>query len=281
MITKLNSFKVFFLLTAGFLAIFIARTLLAEQNDVPRLFDLFNTLTLAGAVIVWLKGFHSLRPGDWVAALILGLVVGLSMPFATLFSPYPFFGIVRDNSGQALVRGFLTFAAALGGLVIMHQGGPIDLHAASANWNSSARGILVGLAVGFPLAVVNVFALQFSMGRGINWQNPGAALLDALQPAVVEEVVFRFALWGLLWLALRPSLPAQAASLAGILAMLVHTFAHFDDLLLQSPLAALGMGLVLTVLWGLPLFFLARRRGLESAVAFHWLQDAARFLAGF
>jgi hypothetical protein len=26
---------------------------------------------------------------------------------------------------------------------------------------------------------------------------------------------------------------------------------------------------------------LARRRGLESAVAFHWIQDAARFLAGF
>jgi hypothetical protein len=41
------------------------------------------------------------------------------------------------------------------------------------------------------------------------------------------------------------------------------------------------MGQVLGLLWGVPPFILARRRGLESAIAFHWLQDAARFVAGF
>ncbi len=54
-----------------------------------------------------------------------------------------------------------------------------------------------------------------------------------------------------------------------------------DDLFLQAPLVALGMGAVLALFWGLPPLILARRRGLESAIAFHWLQDAARFLAGF
>lgn len=54
-----------------------------------------------------------------------------------------------------------------------------------------------------------------------------------------------------------------------------------DGLFLQSPLTALGMGAVLAIFWGPPPLILARRRGLEPAVAFHWLQDALRFLAGF
>lgn len=37
----------------------------------------------------------------------------------------------------------------------------------------------------------------------------------------------------------------------------------------------------LALFWGLPPLILARRRGLESAITFHWIQDAARFLAGF
>ncbi|HNT76049.1 MAG TPA: hypothetical protein PKH77_13625 [Anaerolineae bacterium] len=57
--------------------------------------------------------------------------------------------------------------------------------------------------------------------------------------------------------------------------------AHFDALLVQAPLAALGLGLGMAILWGLPPFFLARHRGIEAAIAFHWIQDVARFLAGF
>lgn len=63
--------------------------------------------------------------------------------------------------------------------------------------------------------------------------------------------------------------------------MLVHNYSHFDDLFIQSPWAALGMGAVLALVWGVPPLILARRRGLESAIAFHWIQDVARFLAGF
>ena len=98
---------------------------------------------------------------------------------------------------------------------------------------------------------------------------------------MVEEVIYRFALWGLFWLMLRDSLPNQAIWLAGLISLLIHNYSHFDDLFLQSPLAALGMGAVLAIFWGLPPLLLARRRGLDSAVAFHWVQDFAHFLAGF
>jgi hypothetical protein len=203
------------------------------------------------------------------------------MVFATLFSAYPFLGFVDSNTGQALIRGSFTAIATLGGLVIMRQDGPVQFHAANRNWKNAGRGILVGLAVGLPLAVLNVFALQVTQGHPIDWQNPLTALLDALQPVVVEEVIYRFALWGLFWLMLRKSLPERSVWLAGLLSMLVHNYSHFDDLFLQSPLMAIGMGAVLALFWGLPPLILARRRGLESAIAFHWVQDAARFLAGF
>lgn len=142
-------------------------------------------------------------------------------------------------------------------------------------------GILMGWAIGLPLVVLNVFALRFTQGRPINWQSPFAAMLDALQPGIFEEVIYRFALWGLLWLVLRNSLPKPAAWLAGLLSMLVLTFSHFDNLFIQSLLIALGMGAMLALIWGLPPLLLTRRRGLESAIAFHWVKDVARFLTGY
>ncbi len=277
----MKKYAVFFLLVAAIVAVFVTRALLASRIAAPRTFEIFDTLTAAGALLVLLKNHRSLRWSDWVTALFLGAVVGTGMLFATLFSPYPFFGVVRSHAGQAGVRGSLTFLAAMGGLAILRQGGPVPFHAANGNWREMRRGVLLGLGIGLPLAVLNVFALKFTQGQPIHWQSPAAALLDALQPGIVEEVIYRFALWRLLWLMLRTSLPEQAAWLSGLLAMLTHNYSHFDDLFLQSPLMALGMGAALALLWGLPPLLLARQRGLEAAMAFHWIQDAARFLAGF
>lgn len=275
-----NKYSTLLLLIVAITVVFVARTWLASYITVPRSFEIFDTLTVAGSIFVLLKGYRSLRWQDLILALVLGAVIGVGMLFATLFSPYPFLGVVRSNAEQALLRGLFTAITTLGGLVIMRQGGPVQFHVANGNWRDMSRGVLMGLAIGLPLAGVNVFALQFTQGRPINWQNPFAALLDALQPGIVEEVIYRFALWGLLWLVLRNSLPTQAAWLAGLVATLVHSYAHFDDLFIQSPLVALGMGAVLALIWGLPPLLLARRRGLESAIAFHWIQDVARFLAG-
>jgi hypothetical protein len=281
MLSKIWQYKTFILLVVGILVIFVGRTLLVEGYNAPLLSDIFMGLVALGSLGVGVTCFRHLRPGDWLAAAALGALVGVGMRFTTLFSVYPFFGLARDNTGQAFVRGALTFIAALGGLVIMRQGGPVQLAAANGEWRKSGRDVLFGLAVGLPLAALNVAALQMTAGHGIVWQNPFAALLDALQPGVVEEVIYRFAAWGLLWLMLRRSLPKQAASVAGLLALLVHTYAHFDALLAEAPLIALGMGLVMGVIWGLPPFLLARRRSLEAAMAFHWIQDVARFVAGF
>ena len=76
--------------------------------------------------------------------------------------------------------------------------------------------------VGLSLEVLNVFALQLAQEQAIAWQNPFAAMSDTLQPGVVEEVFYRFALWGLLWLVLHNGLPKHADWVSSLLTMLVH-----------------------------------------------------------
>ena len=276
-----NKYTTLLLVIAAIITIFLARAVMASVIPAPRTFEIFDILAVAGASLVLLKSHRHLRRGDWTTALILGAVIGAGMLFATLFTPYPFLGIVHDNIGQAWVRGLFTFLATLGGLAIVRQGGPVQLHAANGNWKGMSRGILIGFFVGLPLAVFNVFALQFTQRQPIQWQHPPSALLDALQPGITEEVIYRFATRGLLWLVLRNDLPTQAVWVTGLLVTLIHGYAHFDDLFLQSPLTALGMGAIITLLWGLPPMLLARHQGLESAITFHWIQDVARFVAGF
>jgi len=279
--TRPSNYKTFFWLVVAVLAIFIGRTWLAHQFDQPRLFNIFDTLTVIGSIIVLLKWSSNLKTSDWIAALVPGIVIGVGTNFATLFSPYPFFGVINSNFGQAWVQGIYTFVATLGGLTIMRQGGPIQFVAANRQLGRAACDFLLGLVIGIPLSVLNVIGLQFTTGHSIAWQSPTSALLDALQPAIVEEVIYRFALWGLLWLILHKSIPDKAVWLAGGLALLIHNYSHYNNLFVQSPLIAIGMGLVIALIWGLPPTLLAKKRGMESAIAFHWVQDVARFLAGF
>ena len=273
-------YKTLFLLTGLLLVIFIGRTLLAAHYDVPRLFELIDSLIILASLFVILKGFQQLSSKDWIIAVGLGCFIGLSMLFTTLYSPYPFFDIIKSTTGLAITRGLFTTIATLCGLIIMRQGGPIPFLLSDGK-KKPWKNIVFGLAIGIPFAIINVVAFTLTEGQTIIWQNPIAAIVDALQPAIIEEVIYRFALWGLLWLILRKSLPDKAASFAGLLVVFVHSYAHFDVLFIQAPLMGFGMGLVMGIVWGLPLYFLARHQGLESAIAFHWIQDALRFLTGF
>lgn len=274
-------YNTFFYLSAGILFIFVSRTLLAVRFPMPRLNDIFTVLTVAGSLVILFTRFGQLKTSDWVVGVGTGLLVGVTMYYATLFTPYDFLGIVQGNVAQALARGVCTVVAMMGGLAIMRQGGCVQVRSAHRDIRKTFASILIGLAVGLPLAILNVFALQFTQGQSFTWQNPLAALSDAIQPAFVEEIIYRFAFLGLIWMVLQKSMPQSANWQAGLLALFVHNFMHFDDLWFEAPLVALGMGAVMALIWGLPPTILALRRDLESAIAFHWIQDVARFLTGF
>lgn len=264
------------------LAIFLVRTYVARTGDPPHLFDLFDTVTVAGSAVVLAAGYRRLTRTDWLVGLGLGLFIGAQLPFASLFGVYPFFGVVHNGLQQALIRGSYTAAAALGGLVIMRSGGPVQFRLAAGAWRQALISFTFGAGVGIPLAVLNTFANSWTQGRPFQWQSPLAAAVDALQPAIVEDVLYRLTFLGLLWLVLHRSWSRQqAAWLAGLLSLLVHAYAHFNSEFLTQPLATLVMGGVMGLIWGVPLTVLALRRDLDSSVGFHWMQDFARFWAGF
>jgi hypothetical protein len=278
---KIQNYISLILLISGILIIFVGYVLPAGNDHQPNLFDYFDTISILGSVVLILKYHKNLDRSDWLIGISIAIIIGVGMNFKTLFSPYPFFGIINSDLGLALIRSLYTFLAILGGIIIMRQGGPVQFRIANHKWKKSGISILIGLLIGLPLAVLNVFALRITQGHPIVWQSPLAALLDALQPAIVEEMIYRFAFLGLVWKALQGILPKQAIWLSGLLTLLVHNYAHLGDLFRENPLLALGMGAVMLVVWGLPETILAFRRDIESATSFHYIQDFARFITGF
>jgi hypothetical protein len=268
-------------LAASIALVFVVRTNVAHTGHAPRLFELFDLFTTGAAVVVLLIGFRTLTHHDWGIGIGVGLLIGLTLPRATLFNPYPLLDRVQGVILEAIVRGTMTTVTALGGLVIMRWGGPVRVQLVLKQWRRALIGFIFGAGVGMPLAVLNAYANAWTQGKVFVWQSIPAAALDAFQPAIVEEVISRLALLGVLWLILRPFWPErQAVWLAAGLALLIHTYGHYSDLFVTQPIVALMMGALLGLLWGVPITLLALRRDLESAIGFHWVQDFARFVVG-
>ena len=172
MVRELSRYKTVFLLMLGILTIFIGRTLLATAYPAPRLSDIFEIITVIGSVAVCIRGYGYLKKSDWVVAIALGALVGVGMCFATLFTPYPAFGIVRSNPGHAMHRGIYAIGATLGGLVITRRGGPVQFHIANKVWRQSGKNIVFGLLIGLPLSILNVIALKLSEGKPLILAKP-------------------------------------------------------------------------------------------------------------
>ncbi len=245
-----------------------------------QLSDVFDAGIVTASSVVLAFGHRSLRRVDWLVAAATGAAMGLLVP-STGF--YPLLGWAARPGGPAWVaalHGAGVAAALLAGLVVMRSGGPVASSFARGRWAAGLRSLGFGAVVGLPLAAVNAYANTLTQGRPFELQGSLFALLEALEPGIVEEVVYRFALLGIVWLVLRPSWGGRAAWMSGVFVLLVHSYAHYGHLLLEQPLLYVGFGAVLAIVWGLPLTFLALRRDLESAVGFHWVQDAVRFLGG-
>ena len=269
------------LIVLAVLSIFVGRTVMARTIKMPQLFDIFDTIIVFGSILVLAKESRILTKPDWMIGGILGILVAVDMYLTSIYTPYPFFGILNDRGWQALIRGCFSALATLGGLVVMRKSGPFLFRIARGDWRRSGKSLLFGLIVGLPLAGLNVYFLLITEGKSISWQNPLTAILDGLQPALMEEVIYRFAFLGLLWLVLQNFQPHKAVWISGIVAMLVHNYAHFSDLFVDAPFTAIGMGALMCLLWGLPLTILVIRKDLESAIGFHWIQDILRFMTGF
>ncbi|HRE28667.1 MAG TPA: hypothetical protein PK954_18630, partial [Anaerolineales bacterium] len=115
------------LLLIGILAVFVGRAALAGVIWMPRTFEIVDTLTVVGSMILVAQDPARLRRSDWLVAPALGAVVGGGMSTASLFSPYPFLGLVEGHGAQAVLRGVFSAIALLGGLAVQRRMGPVRL----------------------------------------------------------------------------------------------------------------------------------------------------------
>lgn len=249
------------------------------------LFQVFDSATIVASLVVVVFRFRKLEPLDWTLSIGLGVLLGALVPFTGF---YPLLGWVfgsvpqhpLDVSWVAIAHGAGLSAAALAGLCVMRSGGPVTVRLAGGDWKAALRGLGFGVLAGMPLAAINAYANTWVQNRPFVLQSSVFPLLEALEPGVVEEMVYRFALIGILWMVLLPFWGAKAPWIAGLLALLIHSYAHYGNLLLTNPAMYLIFGAVLALVWGVPMTLLALQRDLESATGFHWVQDAVRFMGG-
>ena len=144
----------------------------------------------------------------------------------------------------------------------------------------SIRYFGLGAVISIPLAVLNV--LYFSLSRQINMRNMLSSAVFALKPAIAEEVVFRFFLLSYVYYLFRGKAETRLKNvLIYILLIIPHELLHYPDLFVESPGWAVVMSIVGSIVFGLPMALLMKKKNLQMAIGMHWFIDVARFVAGF
>jgi len=139
----------------------------------------------------------------------------------------------------------------------------------------------LGILFALPLAALN--NLYFYLNSGpVEFKSLLGSALEALSPAIHEEVIFRFFVLALVIYLLRFHLPDRwVMVIAVFLAVVPHSLNHLPELFQQNPVMGLLMLLATSLLFGLPMALLQIKKDLGSAIVFHWFIDFARFWMGF
>lgn len=144
----------------------------------------------------------------------------------------------------------------------------------------SIRYFGLGAVISIPLAVLNV--LYFSLSRQINMRNMLSSAVFALKPAIAEEVVFRFFLLSYVYYLFRGKAETRLKNvLIYILLIIPHELLHYPDLFVESPGWAVVMSIVGSIVFGLPMALLMKKKNLQMAIGMHWFIDFVRFTSGF
>ena len=180
-----------------------------------------------------------------------------------------------------LQEGLAIWACFTAGMILLEQVEARRIPAFQLPVSHILKSLGFGLLVAVPLALVNNLYFYASQGT-FALQNLWISAARALRPAVHEEIVFRFFVLALCFYLLRNSHhPRLVTFTALVLAVVPHSLNHLPDLFLQNPVMGLAMLAATSLLFGLPMAVLQVRKNLETAIAFHWLIDFARFLFGF
>ncbi len=189
-------------------------------------------------------GWVTISPPVWAALQVALVLPGLLAGWGMLAHT----GLLGAGTGQSL---FLTdgFSPALRGFLL---------------------GMLLGLPWGLGLIVLG-------SANGEAWVQHGWQPLLAIQPAISEEAWGRVLLVPALFLLLRRIATGRTA-LATAAILMAYWFAYLHT---PGGFASIFSVLMIGTLFALPTTYIWLRRGLETAIGFHFCLDLMKFIAAY
>jgi hypothetical protein len=259
------------LLILGFAILYTLNYLLPLDSNsyTSRIWNWVEWAFSAGALLVTGLRWRSIGLGTILTGAVLGIISGLS----------------RGLHDHSLSSGSIEAAAVCltftAGTILFQRLDRDRVTAFHLPWVRITRNLGFGLLVSVPLAALNI--LFFFLQNGApQFQNLLTSAGEALSPGIHEEVVYRYFVLAVCFAFLQGSSRRRLAWTAAIiLAVVPHSLLHLPDLFLENPLMGLGMLAATSLLFGLPMALLQVKRSFESAAAFHWFIDFARFLFGY
>lgn len=201
-----------------------------------------------------------------VIALLLGLVCLISL--------------FRDPRTADIIVMSLCVAAAFYAACRLYELADMENISIHTGIVGSIRYFGLGAVVSIPLAVLNV--LYFSLSRQISVRNVFSSAVFALKPAIAEEVVFRFFFLSYAYYSLQGKTEKRSFNVyIYILLIIPHELLHYPDLFIESPGWAVAMSIVGSIVFGLPMALLMKKKNLQMAIGMHWFIDFVRFASGF
>lgn len=174
-----------------------------------------------------------------------------------------------------------VFLITLGAIGLLKTSKVLRSRLAEDDVKKAIAGLLTGVAIGLPFAAINVLLLVVFSGEPVAVQDVIVNSIIALRPGIMEEVVFRLFFMGLAIAVLLRYLPRKTAiSSAIFMAIVFHSALHVPQMILSSPAAAIFTVALTSLLFGLPMAYLAYKKDIETAIGFHWVIDAVRFSLG-
>lgn len=216
------------------------------------------------AVAVLVARRSQLSPRTWLAGLVAAAAM---LAIEALF---------RENVAGGLVLGAVIAPQVMAGAVLLESSRLARVWLLEGRLRAACRAFALGCLLALPPALLNVSGMTAEMASRAEASFEHAWMaLYALQPALLEEAWARLFLLPLLYLVFRSASGAttgRALLFAVLLSVAAHGLAHAP----QS-IATVTNALFSALVYGVPLALLFLRRGLESAIGYHFFIDAVRF----
>lgn len=226
-----------------------------------------TTLTVTAIAVILIR---------WKQLTLRVVLIGLTLGIVSTVShwqhdPYIFW------CGQEGLAVLFCFSAG----VLLFKDRQVTVSAFNAPGLLQLQNASMGILFALPLAILNNLYFYNNSGS-MQFKPLLVSALEALSPAIHEEIIFRFFILALVLYLLRYNLPDKRVMiLAVFLSVVPHSLNHLPELFLQNPVMGLVMMLATSLLFGLPMAMLQIKKDLGSAIAFHWFIDFARFWFGF